>query len=1096
MPAGYTSARFVGRERELARLAVALDQAAGGRSTTLLVAGTGGLGASRLLTETEHRLSGLSERFTVIRCRPTAAERARPYGPIVAGLTPVLAAIPDAEFAAVLGTSAAELAKLFPALETRFAALDTGRGPTVTAPERRQARVLERVLGVLAALGERRPVLLAVEDLHAVDAATRALVTFLARISRPQRLAIIGTYQPDEMTRGHPFHADLAAMADTPHPAERLDLGPLGRDELADLVEGIEGERPSASLLLLVAERSHGNPLVAEELVAARREEGGALLSGSLSALVLARLIHRSPECRRLLRLLAAADGPLSRSELAAVAASLEVGTVRRPPRSVSGPRRPDRELEPDLAAGIVEAIEHGWIVETPVPGGHESVSFRHELIGRAVAADLLPLQRRRHLAAVATALADAPAAAARAWLAAYDVGRARASALEAAARAEAVDAPQDALDLLDRVLELSDPTSSNVDLSSGATAAESLPDLQARAAEAAFAAGRPLRAAAFAESAIARLDERRERVRLGLLYERLGRYRRAAGDPDAALAAHHRAVELIPREPSRERALALASLAQVKMLAGTFSEAERYGEEALQVARAVGESARDEEAHALTTLAVIRGWGDDPETAVSLLREARQMAEQRGSLDELFRVLANLTTVLDVIGRRAEAVEIAYEGIAEARRVGLEAVYGSFLRANAAGSLFLLGRWAECRELSERALEWSPAGVNFVGPIVNLATVEIESAAGELAGRLLGQILLEVEAVPDAQFAVPIYEAAASYAMWRSDLADARRASGLGWEAARQTEDWVLVAQMAATALQVDAAIVSDARERRDLSAVAAARERSAAILAEAEEAVARSGVGATVGSRTAADAALATGRAFRARIDGRDDPAIWAQLADRWGRLEDRYQVARARWHQAEAALTSTNDARVGRAAARGPLLEAYALGRDLGAGPLIRELRELAGRALINLPGPEEPGAEGVGAERSGEPGRATAIPVQAGFARSPGEWGTGFQAGGDGHRNGGADRDSPASDLVRGFVGEPARRRADPFGLSPREKEVLFLIAQGRTNREIGERLFISQKTVGVHVGNILSKLDVSGRVEAATVAIRLGLTEKR
>jgi DNA-binding CsgD family transcriptional regulator/tetratricopeptide (TPR) repeat protein len=1091
MPAGYTSARFVGRERELARLAVALDQAAGGRSTTLLVAGTGGLGASRLLTETEHRLAGLGERFTVIRCRPTAAERARPYGPIVSGLTPILATIPDAEMASVLGTGAAELAPLFPDLQARFASTDTGRvRPTVTAPERRQARVMERVLGVLAALGERRPVLLAVEDLHAVDAATRALVTFLARISRPQRLAIIGTYQPDEMTRGHMFHADLAAMADTPHPAERLDLGPLGRDELADLVEGIEGERPSASLLLLVAERSHGNPLVAEELVAARREEGGALLSGSLAALVLARLAHRSPECRRLLRLLAAADGPLSRSELAAVAASLEVGTVRRPPRSVSGPRRPDRELEPDLAAGIVEAIEHGWIVETATPGGHESVAFRHELIGRAVAADLLPLQRRRHLAAVATALVDAPAAAARAWLSAYDVGRARASALEAAARAEAVDAPQDALDLLDRVLELSDPTSSNVDLSSGATAAESLPGLQARAAEAAFAAGRPLRAAAFAESAIARLDERRERVRLGLLYERLGRYRRAAGDPDAALTAHHRAVELIPREPSRERALALASLAQVMMLAGTFSEAERYGEEALQVARAVGESARDEEAHALTTLAVIRGWGDDPETAVSLLREARQMAEQRGSLDELFRVLANLTTVLDVIGRRAEAVEIAYEGIAEARQVGLEAVYGSFLRANAAGSLFLLGRWAECRELSERALEWSPAGVSFVGPIVNLATVEIESAAGELAGRLLGQILLEVEAVPDAQFAVPIYEAAASYAMWRSDLADAGRASGLGWEAARQTEDWVLVARMAATALQVDAAIVSDARERRDLSAVAAARERSAAILAEAEDAVARSGVDAAVGSRAAADAALATGRAFRARIDGRDDPATWARLADRWAGLEDRYQVARARWHQAEAALTSTNDARVGRAAARGPLLEAYALGHDLGAGPLMRELRELAGRALINLPGEElEPGRR--------EPGHSAAVPVEAAFASSPGEWGTGFgAAGGDGHRNGGADGDRRASDLVRGFVGEPVPRRADPFGLSPREKEVLFLIAQGRTNREIGERLFISQKTVGVHVGNILSKLDVSGRVEAATVAIRLGLTEKR
>src|SRR5439155_22545337 len=84
--------------------------------------------------------------------------------------------------------------------------------------------------------------------------------------------------------------------------------------------------------------------------------------------------------------------------------------------------------------------------------------------------------------------------------------------------------------------------------------------------------------------------------------------------------------------------------------------------------------------------------------------------------------------------------------------------------------------------------------------------------------------------------------------------------------------------------------------------------------------------------------------------------------------------------------------------------------------------------------------------------------------------------------------------PGSSVVREFVGEVSARKQDTFGLSPREKEVLYLIAQGRTNREIGERLFISQKTVGVHVGNILAKLDVSGRVEAAAVAIRLGLTE--
>ena len=110
---------------------------------------------------------------------------------------------------------------------------------------------------------------------------------------------------------------------------------------------------------------------------------------------------------------------------------------------------------------------------------------------------------------------------------------------------------------------------------------------------------------------------------------------------------------------------------------------------------------ARDsEEAHALTTVGVSKGWGEDPEGAVALLNESRSIAAERGDLDELFRIIANLTTVLDLVGRRTEAAEIAYEGIAEARRVGLEAVYGNFLRANAADSLFLLGRWAESREL------------------------------------------------------------------------------------------------------------------------------------------------------------------------------------------------------------------------------------------------------------------------------------------------------------------------------------------------------------------------------------------------------------
>jgi DNA-binding CsgD family transcriptional regulator len=62
----------------------------------------------------------------------------------------------------------------------------------------------------------------------------------------------------------------------------------------------------------------------------------------------------------------------------------------------------------------------------------------------------------------------------------------------------------------------------------------------------------------------------------------------------------------------------------------------------------------------------------------------------------------------------------------------------------------------------------------------------------------------------------------------------------------------------------------------------------------------------------------------------------------------------------------------------------------------------------------------------------------------------------------------------------------------FGLTDRELEVLALLAEGLTNREIGERLFMSEKTASVHVSRILAKLDVRGRVEAATMAHRAGL----
>jgi predicted ATPase/DNA-binding CsgD family transcriptional regulator len=74
-------------------------------------------------------------------------------------------------------------------------------------------------------------------------------------------------------------------------------------------------------------------------------------------------------------------------------------------------------------------------------------------------------------------------------------------------------------------------------------------------------------------------------------------------------------------------------------------------------------------------------------------------------------------------------------------------------------------------------------------------------------------------------------------------------------------------------------------------------------------------------------------------------------------------------------------------------------------------------------------------------------------------------------------------------------EPAateRVAADPDGLSPREREVLRLLGEGRSNAEIGSLLFISPRTAGTHVANILGKLGVSSRAAAVAIAHQRGL----
>jgi DNA-binding CsgD family transcriptional regulator/tetratricopeptide (TPR) repeat protein len=165
--------------------------------------------------------------------------------------------------------------------------------------------------------------------------------------------------------------------------------------------------------------------------------------------------------------------------------------------------------------------------------------------------------------------------------------------------------------------------------------------------------------------------------------------------------------------------------------------------------------------------------------------------------------------------------------------------------------------------------------------------------------------------------------------------------------------------------------------------------------------------------------------------RAEGVADPDAWRRSVADVDRVGMAWQMAYARYRLGEALLT----ARASRRDVADVLGEALTTATQLGAAPLMGWIESLARRsrvAISTVTTPEEP-------------------------------------------------------ESARGTTD-------DDHGLTAREREVLALLVEGHTNRRIAEELFISESTAGVHVSNILGKLGVATRTEAATVAARLGLVE--
>jgi DNA-binding CsgD family transcriptional regulator/tetratricopeptide (TPR) repeat protein len=172
-----------------------------------------------------------------------------------------------------------------------------------------------------------------------------------------------------------------------------------------------------------------------------------------------------------------------------------------------------------------------------------------------------------------------------------------------------------------------------------------------------------------------------------------------------------------------------------------------------------------------------------------------------------------------------------------------------------------------------------------------------------------------------------------------------------------------------------------------------------------------------------------LLLARAEQSRLELGSDPERWQAAAAAWERIEWPFEAAYARFRQAEALLAN----KASRSRAEQALRSAHQTAATLNAAPLRREAELLARRGRLRL------------------------------------------------------DEHVPA-----GTVSKAMPSAAASLSLTRREVEVLALLAEGRTNQEIGKELFITEGTVRIHVSRILAKLHVANRGQAATIAHRLGL----
>jgi tetratricopeptide (TPR) repeat protein/predicted Ser/Thr protein kinase len=261
-----TRGRLVGRERELRQARDLWRKAASGEGQVLLVTGEPGIGKTRLVRELTTQIEVSGGRALMGACY---AEGGAPYAPFAQIVRRALdnGAGTDLDLPQFV---LADLLVLSPALRLRFP--DVPPNPSLD-PQSEQQRLFENVVAFCAALGERTPLLLVLEDAHWADSGTLALLRHLARRLRRQQVLFVATYREVELDETRPLREMLLDL-DRERLATRLKLSRLDREASRNLLASLFAEQITDEFLEGIYRETEGNPFFVEEVCKALVDSG------------------------------------------------------------------------------------------------------------------------------------------------------------------------------------------------------------------------------------------------------------------------------------------------------------------------------------------------------------------------------------------------------------------------------------------------------------------------------------------------------------------------------------------------------------------------------------------------------------------------------------------------------------------------------------------------------------------------------------------------------------------------------------------------------------------------------------------------------